>query len=118
MTINHVLAVVAVSDFDASLSWYQRFLDSPATNVPMPGTLAEWRLTNGGWLQMHRDPELAGHGLVNLAVEDLDASLRDLRKRAVEHGAVIEANKGVRLSPITDPDGNIITLIGGFRPAY
>ena len=42
MTIDHVLAVVAVSDFDASHRWYEQLCGTPATNVPMPGSLAEW----------------------------------------------------------------------------
>jgi hypothetical protein len=35
MTIDHVLAVVAVSDFDISHDWYRRLVDTPAPNVPM-----------------------------------------------------------------------------------
>ncbi len=31
---------------------------------------------------------------------------------------IVEANKGVRLSTATDPDGNSITAIGGFREHY
>jgi 4-hydroxyphenylpyruvate dioxygenase-like putative hemolysin len=41
MTVDHVFAVVAVSNFDTSHDWYQRLFDTPATNVPMPGNLAE-----------------------------------------------------------------------------
>jgi glyoxylase I family protein len=118
MTIAHVLAVIAVSDFEESRDWYQGFLDRPATNVPMPGQLAEWRLTDGGWLQVHRDPERAGHSLFNIAVDDLASSVTSLRDRDYEPGEIVNVNKGVEISSVVDPDGNTITLIGHFREDY
>ncbi len=65
-----VLAVIAVSNFDISHDWYHRLFDESATNVPMPGNLVEWRLTNTGWPQIlcalmdgraHTGSELARH---------------------------------------------------------
>jgi glyoxylase I family protein len=41
-----------------------------------------------------------------------------LKQRGLEPGAAIEANKGVRLSALVDPDGNKVWLIGGFRVQY
>jgi glyoxylase I family protein len=41
-----------------------------------------------------------------------------VRDRGLEPQEIVEANKGVRLSTITDPDGNTITFIGGFRVDY
>ena len=118
MTINHSLGVIAVSDFDQSHHWYEGFFDRPATNVPMPGQLAEWRITDGGWMQMHRDTERAGHNLFNLAVDDLASYVTSLRDRHYEPGDIVDVNKGVKISSVTDPDGNIITLIGNFRESY
>jgi len=118
MTIDHVLAVVAVSDFDVGHHWYQRFFDTPATNVPMPDNLAEWRVTDTGWLQVFHDPERAGTSMVNLSVEDLDQYCADLHARSVDTDDIITANKGVRLSSMRDPDDNTITLIGSFREHY
>ena len=118
MTIDQVLALVAVRDFDTSHDWYQQLLDIPATNVPMPGSLAEWQLTDTGWLQMFQAPEHAGHSLVNIAVPDLDRHVDALRARGLDIGDIIEVNKGVRLSSIDDPDGNTITFIGNFRERY
>ena len=118
MTIDHVFAVVAVSDFDASHEWYRRLLGGAATNVPMPGSLAEWRLSGSGWLQMFHSPEHAGHGLANVAVDDLDRHVAGLHDREIVTGEVVEANKGVRLCAVDDPDGNTITFIGNFRERY
>ena len=118
MTVQHALAVVSVTDFDRSHRWYEGFFDRPATNVPMPGQLAEWRITDSGWLQLHRDTEHAGHSLFNLAVDDLDASVESLRARNYHPGDIMHANNGVSISSVTDPDGNTITLIGHFRENY
>jgi glyoxylase I family protein len=116
--IDHVLAVVAVSDFDTSHRWYQRLFDTPATNVPMPGNLAEWRLTDTGWLQMFHAPDHAGHSLANIAVHDIDRHIDALRDRHIDTGDIIDVNKAVRLCSIDDPDGNTITFIGNFRERY
>jgi glyoxylase I family protein len=118
MAIEHVLAVVPVADFEASHAWYERFFGRPADNLPMEGRLVEWRVTDSGWLQVTAAPERAGSALVNFAVDDLDHHVADLVRRGLLPGEVETANKGVRLSAITDPDGNTITLIGNFRIKY
>lgn len=118
MTLNHVLAVVAVSDFDISHAWYQTLFGTPATNVPMPGNLAEWRVTESGWLQVFHAPDRAGTSMVNFAVADLDRQQADLRARGIDADEMITVNKGVRLCSVNDPDSNTITFIGKFREQY
>ena len=117
MSIKHVLAVVPVSDLQASSRWYEALFGRPADNNPMP-TLAEWQVVPGGWVQVFTDAERAGSGLLNFAVDDLEAHVADLRQRGLEPGDFTDANKGIRLSALTDPDGNTISLIGGFRVQY
>jgi catechol 2,3-dioxygenase-like lactoylglutathione lyase family enzyme len=117
MSIQHVLAVVPVSDLQVSVRWYEALFGRPADNNPMP-TLAEWQVVPGGWVQVFIDASRAGSGLVNFAVEDLRTQMADLRERGLEPGDVTDASKGVHLSAITDPDGNTISLIGGFRVQY
>ncbi|MGB3352293.1 MAG: VOC family protein [Mycobacterium sp.] len=117
MVIEHLLAVVAVSDLPTSREWYSSLFGRHPDNEPMP-TLAEWQVVPGGWVQVFRDPDRAGSSLLNVAVDDLDARIADLRQRGLNPEAVVEANKGVRLSTVTDPDGNLIRLIGGFRVEY
>jgi predicted enzyme related to lactoylglutathione lyase len=117
MTIRHVLAVVPVTDLDRADRWYEALFGTPATNRPMP-SLVEWQVPGTGWVQVYVDPDHAGGTAVNLAVDDLEATPCEIVGRGIELGDVIEANKGVVLSPLTDPDGNTITLIGGFREEY
>jgi glyoxylase I family protein len=118
MAIEHVLAVVPVVDFDASHEWYEVFFGRPADNLPMTGRLVEWRLTESGWLQVTTDPKRAGSALVNFAVDDLDRHVADLARRGLHPSEIETVNKGVKLSAITDPDGNTITFIGNFRINY
>jgi len=118
MSIDHVLAVVPVSNFDSAHAWYERLFGRPADNEPMPGLLVEWHLTDGGWVQVGHDATRAGSGLLNLAVDDLDEQRSQLFARDLSPGPIQDVNKGVQLSEIRDPDGNTITFIGHFRVRY
>ena len=117
MTIEHVLAVVPVSDLAAADAWYEALFGRPADNRPMP-SLVEWQATGAGWVQVTVDAERAGSGLLNLAVDDLAAAREELAARGVETGEIQTVTKGVELAPTSDPDGNTITLIGNFRVRY
>jgi glyoxylase I family protein len=118
MSIQHVLAVVPVADFEAAHAWYERFFGRPADNLPMEGRLVEWRVTDGGWVQVTSDADRAGSGLLNFAVDDLGRHIADVSGRGLAPGAIETVTKGVQLSAITDPDGNRITFIGNFRVKY
>lgn len=117
MRIEHVLAVVPVADIEVSRPWYEQLLGRPADNRPME-QLVEWRVTDNGWLQVTRDPDRAGSGLINFAVDDLAGWTAALAERGLTPGEIQPVNKGVELSAITDPDGNAITFIGNFRVDY
>jgi hypothetical protein len=71
MTLNTILAAIAVSEIERAVAWYQQLLGQPPTARPMP-TLAEWHVA-GGHLQLVHDltnrprwcgAVLAGIGLV------------------------------------------------------
>jgi catechol 2,3-dioxygenase-like lactoylglutathione lyase family enzyme len=115
--IEHVLAVVPVSGVDRATRYYEQLFGRAPDNRPM-ATLVEWRVTDSGWLQVFSGTDGAGGAFVNFAVDDLDGWLDGLRSRGITPGDVQEADKGVRLSAVTDPDGNTITFIGGFRVRY
>jgi glyoxylase I family protein len=117
MTIQHLLAVVPVSDLERADDWYEALFGRPADNRPMP-SLVEWQVTGAGWVQVTADAERAGSGLLNFAVDDLAATRDELATRGLDSGEIQPVNKGVELSATTDPDGNVITLIGNFRVNY
>jgi predicted enzyme related to lactoylglutathione lyase len=115
--IDFVLAVVAVTDIEAGQAWYTALFGREPDNIPMPN-LVEWQITDGGWVQVTEDPVRAGNGMLNLAVSDIEDGARELRERGLATGEIIDANKGVRLCPLTDPDHNAIQLVGNFRVKY
>jgi predicted enzyme related to lactoylglutathione lyase len=117
MAIQHVLAVVPVSDLERADAWYEALFGRAADNRPM-SSLLEWQVTDAGWVQVTVDTDRAGSGLLNLAVDDLAATREELATRGLDTAKIQPVNKGVELSPTSDPDGNVITLIGHFRVTY
>lgn len=115
-SIEHILAVIAVSDLERAATWYEALFGRAADNRPMP-TLLDWHTTDTGWVQVTTDPDRAGSSQINLAVDDLEAVKREMSARGLSPGETIRANKGVELSTIEDPDGNVVTLIGSLRVA-
>lgn len=117
MSIEHLLAVVPVSDLEVANAWFEKLFGRSADNNPMP-VLVEWQVIAGGWVQVFVDAERAGTGLLNFAVDDLEAHVAEAGRRGLKPGAIEDVNKGVRLATLADPDGNVIRLIGGFRVEY
>jgi glyoxylase I family protein len=117
MPIDHVLAVVPVSDIQAARRWYEALVGRPEDNHPMD-SLVEWRITESGWVQVFHDPDRAGSTLLNFAVDDLEGQVAELAARGLVVEDILTANKGVRTASINDPDGNRITFVGGFRVVY
>jgi glyoxylase I family protein len=117
VTIEHVLAVVPVADLEVATAWYEKLLGRSPDNNPMP-VLVEWQVVPGGWVQVFIDEERAGSGLVNFAVDDLAKHVEDARAQGLQPGGIEGVDKGVELCTLTDPDGNVIRLIGNFRVEY
>jgi glyoxylase I family protein len=105
MSVDHVLAVIPVADFEAAHDWYERLFGRPADNLPMEGRLVEWRVTDSGWVQVTRDADRAGSTLLNFAVDDLDRHVAEVSGRGLAPGPIETVNKGVQLSAIRDPEG-------------
>ena len=91
MSIDHVLAVVPVSDMGAARAWNERLLGRPADNDPMD-TLSEWRITDTDWVPVFLDPERAGTTLLNFAVDDLDTHAAEFTARGLPLSAIETAN--------------------------
>ncbi|WP_420000530.1 VOC family protein [Streptomyces boninensis] len=96
---------------DTAVTWYEALLGRPADARPMP-SLADWHISPTAWVQVFQSPEHAGSTLLNLTVDDLDATLAELASRGIEAGAVQPGGGGtVRFAAVHDPDGNRVTLI-------
>jgi predicted enzyme related to lactoylglutathione lyase len=111
MSVNTVLAGMAVADFEAAVSWYERLVGRPADQRPMGG-LAEWHFPGTGVIQVIQDPERAGKSLLTLMVDDLAADLAAVAERGVDTGPLDDTTSDkVLVAPVTDPAGNAITLV-------
>lgn len=108
MTFTRVSAEMIVSDHDAAVAWYERLFDRPPDERPMDG-LAEWQLTDTGWVQVFADPARAGRSAMMLGVDDLDVHADALARNGLELARQTTA-RGQRLGSITDPDGNLVVL--------
>lgn len=117
MSLQHLLAVLPVSEITTANVFYERLFGRPADNHPMP-SLVEWQVLPQAWLQVTEDAERAGSGLLNLAVDDLAGHLEELQGRGLTGSEIQRVTKGVELSSLQDPGGNVITLIGNFRVEY
>jgi hypothetical protein len=56
ITIETVLAGIAVTDHPSAIRWYQRLFGSPPTRLPMDA-VAEWQVADGACVRIVRSPE-------------------------------------------------------------
>ncbi len=105
--ITNALASLAVRDLSNAAAWYETLL-GPGTQ-PMPEVM-EWKLEQGGGLQVYLAPERAGRGTCTMVVDDVDEMSRTLRESGLAPDA--EAVHGDRVDTVMvkDPDGNSIAF--------
>jgi glyoxylase I family protein len=107
MPIEHVLAVVPVSDLERADAWYEALFGRPADNRPMP-SLVEWQVTGAGWVEVTVDTDRAGSGLLNFAVDDLAATRDQLATRGVAtadlRGRVLSSKRLLQVTTLLTSD--------------
>lgn len=108
MSIDNVLASIAVKDVQAASAWYTRLLGRPADSTPMP-EVVEWKFKRGGWLQVYQAPERAGAGSFTLAVSDIDEAISHARGLGIDTSQT-SSGPMVKTLMIADPDGNHIAF--------
>jgi predicted enzyme related to lactoylglutathione lyase len=105
MVVAYVFAGIPVVNRDAASAWYERVVGRPPDLIPNDDEAA-WRLTETGWIYIVVDADRAGSALNTVLVEDLDEFLAGLAKRGIATTAVETVGDGVRVTVVTDPDGN------------
>ena len=106
--LTDLFAGVPVSDLDASIEWYTRFLGRPPDM--RAGDEILWEVADHATLFLEPNPEHAGSGRITLAVTGLDALLERLTAAGIEHEPIETYSNGVRHVDIPDPDGNAIAF--------
>ena len=101
---------LAVSDFDRAVRWYEQLFGRPPDVVAHEHEVM-WSVVAGGWAYVLRDPERAGHSILTMAVNDLDAAVKELSERGLTTSAVENVGDAGRKAIFSDPDGNLVSLI-------
>lgn len=108
MSMQNVMAAIAVTDIAAATAWFTKLLGRGPTESPMPG-LVEWEFPGGGWLQVYENPERAGSGSVTIIEDDLETRIASLETAHIR----IDREKmsdTMAIAVVEDPDGNRITF--------
>lgn len=113
MGIATIFAHVSCSDLETSVRWYEKLFGVPPLRRPMTG-LAEWHFTNSAEVQLHVEPEHAGHSTLTLGVLPLEPERARLNAAGLGVGEVEEAD-GYFILRLRDPDKNLIVLASADR---
>jgi predicted enzyme related to lactoylglutathione lyase len=101
---------VPVDRFDEAVEWYTR-LFGRAPDLPAHAEEVMWRIADGGWLYVLREPERSGHAIVSIAVADLDAALAELADRGLGPTGMEQVGQSGRKATFHDPEGNLVSLL-------
>ena len=106
----HLFAGLRVRDYEAALPWYERLLGEPSF-FPH-ATEAVWTLAENRSVYVVEHPDGAGHSVVTLFVDDLDAHVAAIAARGLEPDERETYSNGVRKATYRDPDGNEVGFGG------
>jgi catechol 2,3-dioxygenase-like lactoylglutathione lyase family enzyme len=106
----HLFAGVRVRDFEAARSWYERLLGEP-TFFPHAAE-AVWTLADGRSVYIVEHADGAGHSVVTIFVDDLDAQVAAIAARGLKPDGHESYSNGARKTTFRDPDGNEVSFAG------
>jgi predicted enzyme related to lactoylglutathione lyase len=110
MPIEVLFAGIAVSDLETATPWYDRLLGRPADNIVNDDEVM-WRIAEGAWIYLVRDPERSGRALVTLAVPDLGGAIDEIARRGLDRPPIETIEGAGWKASVLDPEGNQITFI-------
>ena len=113
MSIATIFACVSCSDIKTSAEWYQRLFGKEPIRCPH-SKLVEWQFTDSAEVQLHEQPEHAGHTNLTLGVIPMEPERLRLLDAGLEPG-VIEETEGYFTMRLRDPDGNEILFASARR---
>jgi hypothetical protein len=71
--------------------------------------LAEWKLADGGWIQVFQDKDRAGSSSVTFLVSGLDDQLAELKAKGISIERTTRSDY-VKTATVTDPAGNRVVF--------
>lgn len=111
-----LFAGIAVRDLARAVDWFDRFFGEFFGEVETfaPNDVERvWTIGEHRHVYVVVQPAAAGHSLLTLFVDDLDALLRDAASRGITPDLQETYGNGVRKAVFHDPDGNEIGVGGG-----
>ncbi len=106
----HLFAGLRVRDFQAARPWYEQLLGEP-TLLPH-ATEAVWTLAESRSVYVVEHADGAGHSVVTIFLEDLDAYVAAIAARGLEPDERETYSNGVAKVLYRDPDGNEVGFGG------
>jgi hypothetical protein len=106
-----LFAGIPVKDYAVALAWYERLLGAPPAFFPNDRE-AVWALAEHRWLYIELKPEHAGHAMITVLVDDIDARVSEIAGRGIEPAMREVYEGGMRKEIYRDPDGNEISFGG------
>ena len=110
MKVDVLFACVPVSDFEASLAWYERLFARPPDVIAHEHEVM-WLVTDRSWLYIVLDATQAGWSTVSVAVPDIEAAISELYLRGISCGRIERQGSAGRKSVVLDPNGNSIAIL-------
>lgn len=110
-TMLDLFAGIPVADYAAALKWYEQLLGSSPTFFPHD-TEAVWELAEHRYVYIVQQPEHAGHAMLTLFVDNLDALVAQIADRGLDPLKQETYPNGVRKITYRDADGNEIGFGG------
>lgn len=106
-----LFAGVAVRDLARAVDWYDCLFGEVQTFEP-DDTEHVWTLSPHCHVYAEHRPEQAGHAMLTVFVEDIDAFTAAAAERGIYPEHEVTYDNGVRKHTYHDPDGNEIGIGG------
>ncbi len=106
-----LFAGLYVSDHDAVVGWYSRLLGAEPTFAASE-TESVWQLAEDRWVYVQQNPHHAGHGVLFVLVEDLEATVAEIAARGIVESAREDYPGGMQKAVFHDADGNQVGFGG------
>lgn len=104
-----VFAGIPVSDFEASLRWYQTLFGCPPSFRPNERE-AVWSIGDQRWIYIILEPERAGGSIQTIMCDGLETVIAEISARGIEFTKEETPAEDVRKVMYYDPDGNEIGI--------
>lgn len=114
MRVANVFVSIGVADHPAGCAWWSTVIGREPDRRPMP-SCCEWDLTDTVLFQVLDNPRQGAANVVSLRLDDLDAEIARLQSEGIpiEDPEKVPGFDTLRIATLTDPDGNILNLLGG-----